>query len=62
MMTFHNNDVVNNLYWRKPLPWLQAKGEGCNICGQQKTQAASACCFNIFTFVILPSASGVPMC
>jgi len=33
-----------------------------HVCGQERAQADSACCFNIFAFVILPSASGVPMC
>jgi hypothetical protein len=33
-----------------------------HVCGQQRTQAASACCFNIFAFIIFPSAHGVPMC
>jgi hypothetical protein len=33
-----------------------------HVCGQQRAQAANACCFNIFAFVILPSAGGVPMC
>jgi hypothetical protein len=33
-----------------------------HVCGKQRAQVANACCFNIFAFVIVPSASGVPMC
>jgi hypothetical protein len=33
-----------------------------HVCGQQRAQVANAYCFNIFAFVILPSAGGVPMC